>query len=100
MSTAHRLRRFDLGNKAIEGIFDSSVVGGAGVWCVLCVSCVWVVPHPDDTWEIHVLTSEQASQCRVPAFLTCTALCLHPTQVNVNASRQCNSPFCCIAAWN
>lgn len=30
MSMAHRLRRFDLGNKTIEGVFDSSVLGGLG----------------------------------------------------------------------
>lgn len=37
MAAASRFRRFDLGNKAIEGIFDNSVVGGIGESFSSCV---------------------------------------------------------------
>lgn len=36
-STGRFLRRFDLGNKAIEGIFDSSLLGAIGEFTIVIV---------------------------------------------------------------
>lgn len=80
MSSAHRFRRFDLGNKAIEGIFDSSVLGGAGERV---------------SGSLAASAMRSTSETRVPlSFSRVFAHGLHPARSkNVSALQQ--SPACC-----